>query len=228
MSPVALRLTALSGLCLGLGLSACRNADEAAETPTAEPTALTALAVASPTIIARSEPTATPTIDPADQPLYPVESAEIAGVPVPLAATVVEHVAGTADTDARLELAMPDYDEQTIYDWYSEQMPLFGWSDVEDRDGSLVFLHDEQLSDRFADEGLKRTATVLFFTLNDEASWTMIVEEPLGAAEARAEDAGEDEAEETEASDEGDEAGAEDPDAGEDDSEDGDESGEDG
>jgi hypothetical protein len=175
-------------------MSACREA-----TPTPEPTAVPSpTTAASPTIVARIEPTATPTIDPAEQPLYPGERDEVPGVPIPLGARIVDIAPATADADLRVQLALADYDADLIYDWYMENMPDFGWGDVEDRDGSLIFLHDKDLSQRFIDDGLNRTATVLFIAIEEDADWTLIVEAPEGAtlsdADADAESEG-DEAE---------------------------------
>ena len=170
---------------LALILGACREPSPTPE-PTAEPTS-----VASPTIVARVEPTPTPTVDPAEQPLYPGERDEVPGVPIPLGARIVDLAPATADADLRVQLALDDFDEEVVYDWYSEHMPEFGWGDVEDRDGSLIFLHDDELSQRFADDGLKRTATVLFVAIDEEADWTLVVETPEGAeppAEPEAED----------------------------------------
>jgi hypothetical protein len=158
-------------------MSACREA-----TPTPEPTAAPSPTTeASPTVVARIEPTATPTIDPAEQPLYPGERAEVPGVPIPLGARIVDIAPATADADLRVQLALDDYDAELIYDWYIEHMPDFGWGDVEDRDGSLIFLHDKDLSQRFIDDGLNRTATVLFIAIEEDADWTLIVEAPEGA-----------------------------------------------
>ena len=159
---------------LALGLGACREPSPTPE-PTAEPTA-----VSTPTIVARVEPTATPTVDPAEQPRYPGERDEVPGVPLPIGARIVDLAPATADADLRVQLALDDYDESVVYDWYREHMPDYGWGDVEDRDGSLIFLHDEQLSQRFADDGLNRTATVLFIAIDEEADWTMVVEAPEG------------------------------------------------
>ena len=102
---------------LALGLSACREPEPTPE-PTAEPTA-----VASPTIVARVEPTPTPTVDPAEQPLYPGERDEVPGVPFPIGARIVELVPATADADLRMQLALDDFDQEVVYDWYREQMP---------------------------------------------------------------------------------------------------------
>ena len=190
LPPRAAALALLATLALGLG--ACREPSPTPE-PTAEPTALS-----TPTIVARIEPTPTPTVDPAEQPLHPGLRDEVPGVPIPIGARVVDLAPATADSDLRVQLALDGYEEEVVYDWYREHMPAYGWGDVEDRDGSLIFLHDEQLSQRFADDGLRRTATILFIAIDEEANWTMVVEAPEGGEPPAAQEEGDADTEEEE------------------------------
>ena len=55
--------------------------------------------------------------------------------------------------------------------------PELGWGEPEDRDGSLIFLHETQLSQRFAEEGQKRTATVIF-ELTEGIDFSILAEAP--------------------------------------------------
>lgn len=135
-----------------------------------------------PTVVARLLPTATPTVDPAADPWFAVADPDLADVPVPIGAKRVAFEAATADLDAAAEYAMEDYDPDKIVDWYKEHMPAFGWGLDGEEDGSYVFLHTTEKSDRFADKGLKRTATLLLSGSTDEADWTLLVESPKGAA----------------------------------------------
>jgi|GEM_PF-5405539 len=155
-------------------------------TPAETPAESTAVAIAgqpvTPTVVARLEPTATPTADPAADPWHPVQDADLADIPVPVAATRVAYEPATADLDAAAEYAMDDFDEDALVTWYKEQMTAFGWGLDSEEDGSFVFLHTVDRSDRFADKGLKRTATLLLSGSTDEAEWTIIVEAPKGAS----------------------------------------------
>lgn len=179
-----IRLTnALIALAL-LG-SACGNGDDEAELVAERPDEATPPAtqsddvapVAEPTIIQRLEPTATPTIDPQAEPFHPVVSDELAGVPVPIGAEMVEFFPASEVGDARADYSMPGVDDDEIGAWFIEWMPEHGWDDGDERDGGgLVFLHTEEISDRYASEGLKRTATVILDTLNDNIDFSLLVE----------------------------------------------------
>lgn len=157
--------------CAGLMLAACSRPEPPPATPVAEAPA------AEPTAVRRRLPTATPTLDPAADPLAPVELEALPGVPVPIGARAVEVVSATAETDARVDFALPEgttAEEMTA--WFREQMPEMGWEESEERDGAVIFLHTEQLSARHAGEGVERTAMVLFDTLSDEADFTVLAE----------------------------------------------------
>ena len=134
---------------------------------------------AEPTIVRRIEPTPTPTVDPKAEPFYAVMSEELEGVPVPIGADLVEFVEATDDGDARADYVMQDTDDDAIAAWFLEQMPEHGWDEGDERDGGgLVFLHGEQLSGRYASEGLKRTATVILDTFDDNVDFSLLVEAP--------------------------------------------------
>lgn len=177
--PMFAATTAALGAAV-LALAGCGGAP--AETP-AESTAVAIAGLpVTPTVVARLEPTATPTADPAADPWHPVQDADLADIPVPVAATRVAYEPATADLDAAAEYAMDDYDEDALVAWYKEQMTAFGWGLDSEEDGSYVFLHTVDRSDRFADKGLKRTATLLLSGSTDEAEWTLIVEAPKGTS----------------------------------------------
>ena len=164
-------LLALAGLVLAGCQPEPRATDAATAIAEAEP------ARSTPTVVARRAPTPTPTVDPAAEPLFPVEIASLPDIPVPLAARAVEVVSATADTDVRVDFALPDdVDVDEVMAWYSEQMPLHGWDEGEERQGGLVFLNKTQLSARYAGEGLKRTATILFDTLSDDVDFSVLAE----------------------------------------------------
>lgn len=150
----------------------------------AESTAAVASAAVTPTLVVRLQPTATPTVDPASDPWHPVQDADLADIPVPISATRVAFEPATADLDAAAEYAMDDFDEDALVEWYKDQMTAFGWGLDSEEDGSYVFLHTVDRSQRFADKGLKRTATLLLSGSTDEAEWTLIVESPKGASSA--------------------------------------------
>ncbi|MBK6767932.1 MAG: hypothetical protein IPG72_02655 [Ardenticatenales bacterium] len=177
--PMFAATTAALGAAV-LALAGCGGAP--AETP-AESTAVAIAGLpVTPTVVARLEPTATPTADPAADPWHPVQDADLADIPVPVAATRVAYEPATADLDAAAEYAMDDFDEDALVAWYKEQMTAFGWGLDSEEDGSYVFLHTVDRSDRFADKGLKRTATLLLSGSTDEAEWTLIVEAPKGTS----------------------------------------------
>jgi len=173
------RRLALAALLAGTGLLAvgCRAEPDADDAPPADATEAVAAPPSTPTAVRRRLPTPTPTVDPAEQPLYPSEHDALPGIPVPLGARVVEVVAATEDADARVDFALPDdVTEDDVTAWFREQMPEHGWAESEERDGAVVFLHTEELSARHADEGLERTAMVLFETLSEEADFSVLAE----------------------------------------------------
>ena len=130
-----------------------------------------------PTVVARAEPTASPTVDPEADPFYPLVGDELPDVPVPIGAERVEFIEATENSDARADYTMADVDDETIAAWFLEQMPEHGWDEGEERTGGgLVFLHEDQISERYASEGLKRTATVIFDTLEDDVDFSLLVE----------------------------------------------------
>jgi len=164
-----LRAVALAGL--GLLAAACSRPEDVPATPVAEAPA------AEPTAIRRLEPTPTPTLDPAADPLAPIELEALPGVPVPIGARVVEVVTATAESDARVDFALPEgTTTEAMTAWFRERMPEMGWEESDERDGAVIFLHTEQLSARHAGEGIERTAMVLFDTLSDEADFTVLAE----------------------------------------------------
>jgi len=135
-----------------------------------------------PTVVQRREPPPTATIDPSEQPLAPVTVDVLPGIVVPAAALLVDSEPATSDQDARADFTMADTDVDTLVEWFREQLALADWTLAEERDGALVFLHVDDLSARFAEEGLKRTASVFFDTLDDvednEVSFTIVAEAP--------------------------------------------------
>lgn len=181
LAAAALHVAALA--LVGCGGAPADAPDEAS----ADAAATTAAsAPITPTLVVRLAPTATPTVDPAADPWHAVLDPDLADVPVPIAATRVAYEPATADLDAAAEYAMDDFDEDALVEWYKEQMTAFGWGLDSEEDGSYVFLHTVDRSQRFADKGLKRTATLLISGSSDEAEWTIIVESPKGASIATA------------------------------------------
>lgn len=173
-------------------LAACGTGDEGAATPT-EPveTVLEATAVitavASPTVVARQEPPPTPTIDPQAQPFAPVEVEGLPGIVVPAAAQLAAEVDEATEAEsARADFTMAGTTSDELAAWFEEQWEALGWSLSETRDTALVFIHEEVLSAQFAEEGLKRSATVFFDTVEDaedeESSFTIVAEAPEGGA----------------------------------------------
>lgn len=157
----------------GLLAAACGGGKEpvAPATPVAEGPTATA------TVMRRREPTPTPTVDPAANPLFPIELDALPGIAVPIGARAVEVIEATEDADARVDFELPpDTTVEEMTAWFREQMPEHGWEESEERDGALVFLHDDEISARYASEGLKRTATVLFDTLSDDADFSVLAE----------------------------------------------------
>lgn len=170
------RRPVLAAFLAGIGLmtSACRGGQVE---PTAMPTSVAEGPTATATVVRRRLPTPTPTVDPAANPLFPIELDALPGIVVPIGARVVETIEATDDADARIDFALPP--DTTIDDmtaWFREQMPEQGWEESEERDGALVFLHDDQISERYASEGLKRTALILFDTLSDDVDFSVLAE----------------------------------------------------
>lgn len=190
-------------LLLSLGLTACGGQEPAEIEPTPEETVVAEAPSATPTTVERREPTPTPT---PDDPWYAVEADGLPGVPVPQGAELVGELSpADEDRDARADYALgEDMTLDELYEWYLETMPEWDWDEGEDKDGGLVFLHQEQLSARYAAEGLSRTATVIFEAIVDGADFSLLVEAPEGE-EADDESADDDATSEDEAADEEDE-----------------------
>jgi hypothetical protein len=147
----------------------------AAQQTPGTPVAASADSAASvPTVIRRAPRTATPT---AVDPLAAVTSKAVPGVPVPAAAELVESMPATADGDARADYRIEGVESDALSEWFSREMAKAGWGEPEERDGALVFVHDSELSERFAELGQKRTATVVF-DLTDDVDFTLLVEAP--------------------------------------------------
>jgi hypothetical protein len=114
------------------------------------------------TAVPRRAPAATPTPEP--DPLSPVESAVVPGVPVPYAAQLVlldTGQEGASGSDWLAEYLVPDAADDELRDWFLRQMPEFGWDEGEDRDGALLFRHTSEPSAREG-EGAYRAATIVF------------------------------------------------------------------
>lgn len=176
-------LTAAIVLGLGLPLAAC-GGDAPAEAPGAATEAAVAQQAVTPTVVARQLPTATPTVDPAADPWFAVPDADLPDVPMPIGARRVAFAPATDTLDAAAEYAIDGFEEDKVVAWYTEQMRAFGWGLEREEDGTYTFLHTTDRSERFADEGLKRSATLLLSGSSDEADWTVIVEAPRAAGAA--------------------------------------------
>ena len=181
------RLTALfttaAALGLTLPLAAC-GGDAPAEAPGTATEAAVAQQAVTPTVVARQLPTATPTVDPAADPWFAVPDGDLPDVPMPIGARRVAFAPATDTLDAAAEYAIDGFDEDKVVAWYTEQMRAFGWGLEREEDGTYTFLHTTDRSERFADEGLKRSATLLLSGSSDEADWTVIVEAPRAAGAA--------------------------------------------
>lgn len=186
--------SALLALVLVLGVAACSSnegqsvptdneqvANESAEGQGQEDAVAAPPPDAEPTIISRAGPTATPTVDPATQPMAPIESGQLAGVVIPAGAFLLDYDEAWEEQDAVATYVINGVASDELFDWFVEQMVAAGWGEPEERDGSLIFLHTSQLSARFADEELERTATVFFDSLDDlegGTTFTLVVEAP--------------------------------------------------
>ena len=170
---------ALTMLAVSIALVACGGAP-GPETPGASDRMGTPPTVApTPTLVARLPATATPT--PPPDPLAAVENDKVPGVFVPAGAELVAFIPPTDDEDASADFTMVGVSSEALFDWFKAQMPKHGWDEGEERGGSLIFLHATELSARFASEGLKRTATVHFDTIDAPdggVSFTLLVEAP--------------------------------------------------
>ena len=170
-------LVATSLSCL-LVLAGC-GGREATEPEEPMATAAPPTEAAPPTVVARMEPTATATVDPASEPLAAVASEALPGIVVPAAAELVEAIEAGEDTDARADyrIEVEGVDAEALYEWFSTELPKLGWGEPEDRDGALIFLHETELSQRFAELGQKRTATLIFEPTED-IDVSILVEAP--------------------------------------------------
>jgi hypothetical protein len=161
-------------------LVACGGTAPGGSDPGADGSAATAATGAvTPTLVARLPATATPT--PPPDPLAPVASDKVPGVVVPAGAELVAFTPAVEDEDAAADYIVPGISDEDLSAWFLKQMPLHGWDDGEDRGGSLIFLHTTELSARFASEGLKRTATVHFDTIDapeGATSFSILAEAP--------------------------------------------------
>jgi len=180
---------ALAVLCFGLPMLAaagCTGApgdgDQDSESTVTDAEIFTpdaadaGLAMAEPTVVPRR---ATPTLDPAEAPLHPILTDELPDVPVPLGARRDEFEAATEETDALAHFEIDGVDQGELEAWFREHMAEHGWREDESAAaGGLVFEHESQQSARFASEGLPRTASVIFETLDEDHDFTLIVEAP--------------------------------------------------
>lgn len=145
------------------------------------------------TLVARLPATATPTQPP--DPLSVTTSDVLPGIAVPLGAELLKHAMATDSTDASADYVVAGIDNDTLFEWFREHMSELGWVEDEERDGALIFLHEEQLSARYADEEEPRTATVFFGTVDglpeDAGSFTIIAESPYDSDGADAEESDE-------------------------------------
>jgi hypothetical protein len=192
------QLTALAStllaLVLVLGVAAC--SDNEGQSGQAEPEQVANESIesqgqedaeapdpdAEPTVVQRAGPPPTPTVDPASQPLAPIESGQVTGVVIPAGAFLLDYDEAWEEQDAVATYVINGVESDELYDWFVEQMVAAGWGEPEERDGSLIFLHTSQLSARFADEELERTATVFIDSLDDlegGTTFTLVVEAPL-------------------------------------------------
>ncbi len=140
----------------------------------------------SPTAVVRREPTATPTPEP--DPLAPVDSVVVPGIPVPYAAQLVVSDSGQgpagegkSGTDSLAEYLVADTDAAGLRAWFLDQMPAAGWDEGEERDDTLVFRHLEQRSARADADEPMRTATI-FFEIREGVSFSILAEAPASAA----------------------------------------------
>lgn len=177
--PAALLIASAFVGCTALALAACGGS---ATPPADDASAAPDGATVTPTVVARLLPTSTPTVDPKADPWFAVADPDLRDVPVPIGAKRVAYAPATADLDAAAEYSIDEFDADKLVDWYKEHMTAFGWGLDSEEDGSYVFLHTTEKSARFADKGLKRTATLLLSGSTDEADWTLLVEAPKGAA----------------------------------------------
>ena len=136
-----------------------------------------------PTRIARQAPPPTATVDPEREPLAPVPVDGVPGIVAPAGAELVEQHEATDDNDASADFVISGFDSDELSAWFEERWPVAGWVYRDERDGALFFEHGKDLSARFASEGLKRTASVYFDTVEDledgQTGFSIVVEAPL-------------------------------------------------
>jgi len=136
-----------------------------------------------PTVIARRAPPPTATVDAAKEPMAPVAVEGLPGIVVPAAARLVRLDEGSSTEDALGAFGMSDTDGDELAAWFEEQLGAEGWVLEGERDGALLFEHSADTSARFAEEGLKRSATVFFDVAEElkegETGFTIVVEMPL-------------------------------------------------
>lgn len=142
----------------------------------------TATSIVTPTVIVRVPVTPTP------DPLSPIAAPDLPEVVVPAGASRTAFSPADETADANAEYTMPGLDTEALTAWFRAEMTKAGWTEDEERDGALIFLHGKQLSARYAGEGLKRTCTVFFDTgtaPEGGAAFSVVAEAPAIAAGAR-------------------------------------------
>jgi hypothetical protein len=176
----ATRTAATAAVAACLFAAACGGQDQ----PTPEGEVLQAVTpVASTptsTVIARREPSATPT--PLPDPMSPVDSSHVPGVVVPYSAqlALLDAAQGTepeAGTDLLVEYLIPEADADVLRAWFREHMPAAGWDEGEERDGALLFRHTTERSQRGDEDEPMRTVTI-FFGVSDAATISILAEAP--------------------------------------------------
>jgi|GEM_PF-6891889 hypothetical protein len=183
-------------LVMTAGLAACNKTQDTNQTGTAplsdsesqsletgaDTVDTMAEAEVEPTIVGRLVPTETPTPDPADDPLYPIMTERLPGVPLPAAAVLVSYDQPSEESDIAATYVIEGVTGNELTDWFKENMVQAGWEEPEERDGALIFLHTTERSARFEDEDdNQRTATVFVDSLaklEGGTTFTVIVEVP--------------------------------------------------
>lgn len=147
-----------------LWLVGCTAIRTATPTPAPSPTAVP------PTPVPRLLATSTP------EPLAAVPSVKLSGIVVPASAQLLSFVPADEATDAQAEYLLPSVDLEVARDWFRRELPKVGWRQPEEIDGTLLFVHDKELSAQHAREGLGRHALFLFEATEDGVKVTINVE----------------------------------------------------